>query len=679
TPAADAIPLAVASGGAPRRGGRALALAATIGAFALAVGLWFALRPGVPATAASGSVAATASATAPTAAGADLPRNSIAVLPFRNLSRSEVDETFALGIADTLLYQLSASPELLVIARSSSFAYRDPPGDLRVVGSTLGARYLLEGSLQSAAGQLRLNVRLIDSTSGQNLWSLRFDRRIEDVFALQDEIATQVARILRVSLSGRRNLAGEDQGTTNVDAYFEYLQGRNLTSSRRVSDLQAAAAHLAKAVELDATYAAAHAELAHAQELLLTYEPPADAASRDRRWDEAVGNARRALQLAPASALANVALGRLTEDPDTALDYLRRAVALNPNLAQAWAAIAEKVVDMGTDAPADMQGALDKARQLDPLEPRNHYLKALQSLLLRDAQQTEALLRATLAVDPEYYAAYARLAQVQGCCTGRIAEAIRNGEQALQLDPKAVWVRRMLAALYLDVGDVTAAKQLASSDTTADPGTQMLLDLYRRDTAAAAALVLDERQRDRLLHSETGETEFAGRVPLLRADQPALLQQARRFAAELVPPAKVLPKGKSADPGAQIDFAATLLRTGDAERGRELLNGALREIEARRAKYGAEQTPALHVIALALTGKRDDALGLLESSSTAGPWASWWYYAYLEPGLNSLRGEPRFTAWVQRAVAHSAAEREQLQALRKEGLVPDRSERAGNT
>lgn len=431
---------------------------------------------------------------------ADLPRNAVAVLPFRALGGSSREHTLAEGVAESLLHQLSLSPELVVIARASSFAVGDEPPDSRAVGRSLGARYLVGGTLQSIDDQLHLTTRLVDAADGRTLWSFRFERRLADIIKVQDEIAAQVARVLRVGLAHPGGIAAEDQGTSNVDAYLAYLEGRRLTSTRRVADLHEAVRLLTRATQEDPQFAAAFAQLARAEELLMTYDPPFDADGKRRRLAEAEEHARRALALAPNSALAHVVMGTLVSDPESALNYMRRGVALNRNLALAWAHLAE--IYVGRSMPGEeAEQALEKAVQLDPLEPRVHYLKALYALESRGdpAQAREALMR-TLQVDPEYYGAHARLAQLEMCCGGDLSRAIRHAEQALKLDPRAHWVRRMLVGLYLDAGESVAAAQVATeSGGRDDPSNALLLELYRGEVEAARRRVLDRRFHESLL------------------------------------------------------------------------------------------------------------------------------------------------------------------------------------
>lgn len=656
-------PIAIAAPAPPRRPRLFVWLAAAALLLAGGVVLW-ALR-GAPA----GGIESAATAQAALEA---LPRNSIAVLPFRRLGADAADDTLALGLAESVLHQLSTSPELRVIARTSSFVFRDPAGDFAAIGRALGARYLLDGALQTVAGQLRLTTRLIDVPSGRTLWSLRFDRRIADVFALQDEIATQVARILRVSLAGSGLHVAEAQGTGDVDAYFDYLQGRNLTVSRRVADLRQAEQHLVRATGRDPEFAAAFAELAHARELLMTYDPPASAAAKDARFREAQSDARRALVLAPDSAAALVAVGTLTEDPDAALGYLRRAIAVNPNFAQAWLQIAEQLVGRGGDDPEALP-TLDAALRLDPLEPRLHYLKGLFHFLNRgDAAAAAAQFRATLEVNPEYYVALGRLAQLEACCLGHTAEAVRYAEAALRLDPEARWVRRLLVSLYLDLDDVAAAEAVAQEAPMPESGSLLLIDLRRGRTAQAVRRLVDPANATTWMSFETSEGAFFGRLPLLEPANAAALKFGAANSEQRVLSAPVPHQPVPDEILARVDHAAYLQQRGDAAKAMPDLTRAI-DLGATHAGTGLiRRLPELRAVALALAGRADDAMALLDDPSRSGLWSYWWYYAELEPALAPLRSDPRFIAWRGRMREAARSERTKLRGLRVAGVVPTR-------
>ena len=176
---------------------------------------------------------------------------AIAVLPFQNLSTAPEGEVLALGIAESVLHQLANLPKLEVISRTSSFAFGNRQQDAREIGKQLGARFLLEGSVQSDRARMRVTTQLIDTQTGADVWSMRFDRAPGDIFEVQDEIALQVTRALELSLDAKERDRLTGQGTENLDAYLAFLQGRSLQANDRVADTRDAIGHFERAIRLD--------------------------------------------------------------------------------------------------------------------------------------------------------------------------------------------------------------------------------------------------------------------------------------------------------------------------------------------------------------------------------------------------------------------------------------------
>ena len=206
--------------------------------------------------------AATAAETGPNGrAVASAPEKSIAVLPFVNLSSDQEQEYFSDGLSEEILNQLAQIGELKVTARTSSFSFKGKNQDLRVIGRELNVRYVLEGSVRSAGNQLRIIAQLIDATDGSHVWSRDFDREPNDVFAIQEEIATAVSETLSVTLDVG-SMARARGGTTNLEAYDRYLRARALDRQRGTSDDLLRAAELYReAVKLDPTFVRAWSDL----------------------------------------------------------------------------------------------------------------------------------------------------------------------------------------------------------------------------------------------------------------------------------------------------------------------------------------------------------------------------------------------------------------------------------
>ena len=222
---------------------------------------------------------------------------SVAVLPFVNLSSDQEQEYFSDGLSEEILNQLSQIAELRVTARTSSFFFKGKNEDLRVIGQQLNARYLLEGSVRKAGNQLRITAQLIDAAAGSHLWSRTFDRTLNDVFAIQEEIAMAVSGAMSVSLDVGA-MARTRGGTTNLEAYDKYLRARALDRQRGTSDdLVQAAQYYREAVALDPAFIRAASDLYLELASWLIYVPDRAAEARQ----EMAAILARLKERAPAS------------------------------------------------------------------------------------------------------------------------------------------------------------------------------------------------------------------------------------------------------------------------------------------------------------------------------------------------------------------------------------------
>jgi TolB-like protein len=231
-------------------------------------------------------------AEAPSAAPPAASQNSIAVLPFLNLSAEAENEFFADGITEEIINALSQIDRLHVVARTSAFSFKGKHIDLRIIGEQLNVRTILEGSVRKSGNNLRITAQLVNVADGYHLWSERYDREMKDIFQVQDEIARSIVERLRVSLEGRREEPLVRAGTKNLEAYQLYLKGRGMLYQRGAAMLRAAKC-FERAVALDPDYAIAWAGLADAQTVLGYYGvvPPAESVPKAREA------ARRAVAL----------------------------------------------------------------------------------------------------------------------------------------------------------------------------------------------------------------------------------------------------------------------------------------------------------------------------------------------------------------------------------------------
>jgi adenylate cyclase len=272
---------------------------------------------------------------APETAAVASDQPAIAVLPFMDMSPSRDQDYFCEGLAEELIDALTHVDGLRVACRSSSFQFRGAGVDLREVGRQLGVNSIVEGSVRRAGDQLRITVQLIDVATGYHKWSQRFERRLGDVFAIQDEIAAKVATTLRGGAAlSQREQRGLRRPHTSAEPYEYYLRGRQSLHRMRQSDLEQSRRMFEGAIELDADYAPAWAGLATVHALLYEWW-----GSNDEDMHRADRASQIAMELAPDLADAHFARGfalSLHRRYDEAQIHFELAARINPNLFDAY-------------------------------------------------------------------------------------------------------------------------------------------------------------------------------------------------------------------------------------------------------------------------------------------------------------------------------------------------------
>jgi serine/threonine protein kinase/Flp pilus assembly protein TadD len=254
---------------------------------------------------------------------------SIAVLPFTNMSADPENEYFTDGIAEEIISALSKIQALRVASRTSSFAFKGKTEDIREIGSKLEVETVLEGSVRKAGNKLRIAAQLISVADGYQLWSERYDRELEDVFEIQEDIAQSIAKALRVVLTEREKREIERVPTANLEAYDYYLRGRQYFNQLRLKSLKFARQMFQRAIEIDPNYALAHAGVAYCCSFLYMYFD-----ARASNLNQADQASKKAVELDPQLAEAHVARGfavSLRKDFEEAEKYLRHGLELDPN------------------------------------------------------------------------------------------------------------------------------------------------------------------------------------------------------------------------------------------------------------------------------------------------------------------------------------------------------------
>jgi TolB-like protein/Tfp pilus assembly protein PilF len=385
------------------------------------------------------------------------PEKSIAVLPFENLSEDKTNAYFAEGMQDEILARLSKIADLKVISRTSTQRFKSASGDLREIAKQLGVANILEGSVQKAADQVRVNVQLINAINDAHLWGDIYDRKLTDIFAVESDIASKIADTLQAKLTGGEKQMIAAQPTSNLTAYDLYLKGRLLWSKRGGENLRQGIAFYEQAIALDPNYALAYAGLAEAYVVLPFYT----ATAPSEAFPKAKIAALKALQLNDKLAEAHTGFARvLWYDFDMlgSISEFQRAIALNPNYATAhqWYGRAP-LAALGRFDEAIAEGK--RAIELDPLSPIINADLGYTMINARRYGEAIAQLRQTLEIDPTFYYAHYTLGmalQVKGDLPAAIAEYTK----AQQLTDNNLRARVLLTAAKAQSGDKEAAVQM---------------------------------------------------------------------------------------------------------------------------------------------------------------------------------------------------------------------------
>jgi adenylate cyclase len=357
-------------------------------------------------------------------------RPSVAVLPFLNISGDLSQDYFADGLTEDIITALSRWRSFPVIARNSTFAYKGQSPDIREVGKALGARYVVEGSVRKADKRVRVTAQVINARTGHQIWAERYDRKINDIFALQDEITARIAAIVEPAIAGAEQKQLAAQPPRELSAWDLCIQGQYLISESTKESNQRAREKFKKAIEIDPKYARAWSGLAytHMHDLRLGY-----AESREEARRSALDAAQRAVQLDDADSDAHTFLGRalhVSGQSENGLEAIRHALTLNPFNTSA-------MMSMGVIYAFKMNKAeegirwLEKALEINPLDPRSFILKthlAVANICARKYETATELARDAIRQRSNYLESHAALASALGYLDRTLEAAQAIGE-----------------------------------------------------------------------------------------------------------------------------------------------------------------------------------------------------------------------------------------------------------
>jgi adenylate cyclase len=412
-------------GPAPAWQRAALAVVIALLVVAGGVAIWKSYRPSIPPM----EVASVEKMAFP------LPdKPSIAVLPFNNLSGDPEQEYFSDGLTEEIISALGSIPKLFVIARNSTFTYKGKPVKVQQVSEELGVRYVLEGSVKRSGDRIRVTAQLIDALDGHHLWAKRYDRNLDDIFAVQDELTKEIIMSMQVKLTEGEQARATAKGTNNLEAYLKYLQAHETLYQLSIESIALGKQLAEEAIALDPEYGSAYYALgkAHMVDVWtgVSKSPRASMA-------KAMELVQKAIALDDTLAEAHALLGWLysmKRQHDKALSQGEKAVAVNPNSAESHMRYGKILTFAGRyeESIPELQTAI----RLNPIPP-NLYVYSLGISYCLSGQYEEGIAWCERAARERPNSFFARLFLTMAySLAGRDEEARAEAAEVLRIHPK---------------------------------------------------------------------------------------------------------------------------------------------------------------------------------------------------------------------------------------------------
>lgn len=588
------------------------------------------------------------------------PENSIAVLPFADLSEDSSQGYFSDGIAEEILNVLAKVKGLHVAARTSSFAFRAPGTDIREIGRLLNVSTVLEGSIRKSGDRIRLTAQLINVEDGYHIWSNSYDRKLDDVFAIQDEVASAIAEALVDSFAGLEQKPASR--TSDLAAFEAYRTGRLHWWRRSPDELQKAITLFAKALEHDPSFAPAYAAMADSWLLLAMYGNLTNMKATER----AMPMIEKALEIDPGSSEAFAALGLARWNigqRDAAESALRQSIKLNDDYIPAYLWLGGLLGDLGR-LPEQSQ-ILQQAMVIDPL---NEFLAINYAGNLTsqgDYVAARELLQNLVALRPDS-ASLLRIMSVHARMSGDLVEGWQYANRSYELEPDSPVVIGTLAGAWLSVGVTDKAERLLLD------GLEVAGDNYSLQSSYFFLLLRQGRleKAESLMKEQFGDSVDAlpeqlqqyyyyqkGMISLVVGDKDA----ARNFFENAV-----RDDSDQAWNGEQVRYATILsalhLDAGNTVLAEQRLESAERSV--RRARINGVDDAHIYYTESsihALRGETRAALDSLQNAYDRGFRAAWMLEFDLR--LASIHAEPQFTQIKQQIEKDMVQARAEVESL----------------
>lgn len=594
----------------------------------------------------------------------------VAVLPFDNLSSDPSDAYIAQGIPEMVLNRLSSIPGLAVISKESALLGGSKSADTAVVIKQLDADYVVKGSVQKRDQSLRVTSFVFDSRTGARIWSKKYDWPLNRLYALQDQIAGEISQALAARTSRGLRLVGTSRQAANSDSYLAFLKGKALLGRMRVADTEAAAEQFLRAINLDPSFAPAMVALFDARMQAATLRSD-DLAPVRERYGSLLDRART---IDPRSGPLLYAEAMWSNLPrEERLLRFKQAAERDPSNSRGLVAWAQFLEWGGMDGPPTQEAKqiMDRVMSIDPLSADAQFWAVQRDVANRTPEDIEAAQRRALALDPENILLANRYAVRRWRLGGQTAEAIGLIERIISSDPAYARNAHMALAMYLDVGDLSAARAVASSTPGTRDSSRTILALYNGDWRSAGEAALGTRgflfnHFENWLWAEAVR-DFALKAGQLDRGAEAI---ATRYGFDLSSPQVTslyqLP--------ASVPLAQILIAQGKTELAHRLLSQAVRWLDEHPKLGLGGGTGRAKAGALMLLGQRDQALSvLLATTRGAHDIRQCWYLVRQDPVWAPVRSDPRFQEIVGVCSESQRTQRALLEAMRSAGKVQRRA------
>ena len=593
--------------------------------------------------------------------------SSIAVLPFANRSDEKKDAYFVDGMHDDIITQLAKITSLHVISRTSMMGYRGTTKNMKTIGEELGVTTLLEGGIQRAGNQVRINVQLIDADTDKHLWAETYNKELTaaNIFAIQSEIATAIADALLATLSPEEQERIAAVPTENLAAYEAYLLGKQRLAKRTTEALAEAVDYFQQAIDLDADFALAYVGLSD------SYQIQSFTLQKDEVHALAEIAINKALTLDDKSGEAYTSLGLLRvlrNDYEGSEAAYKKALALNPNYASTYLWYATLLRQVGRINEASE--LLQKARAIDPLSIIVNSWIGHSYVWSGRFSEAKAQYEKVIEIDPTTTEGYSGIAYLYWFVYGRLDEAVPWLGKLVSLEPEDPGISALFGGLYQHLYDDKLAGCWINQGIKLGPESYWA-NLYMSyhyifrgqyeqalPYAQQAQMVysFDEYAIEILRDHEVRTGDYDKALSHYEESDPALLAEDK-------------PTINNMNYDSAIYLAYVLQLRGDRERADMLLDRSLAFIRSGIPRLGLRGYDIADVQIYALKGEKQKALATLRQAIDDGWRAAWRYYLEHEPILESIRNEPEFQAMVYEIKADMAEQLARLKATEIEGDV----------